>query len=71
MRFKSGLIALAFAGSAFAQTQGVSKGELVIGTMQDLSGPIVAFSKQLKNGMRCASRSSTPSAGSTAASSSW
>jgi branched-chain amino acid transport system substrate-binding protein len=51
MKFKAGLIALAFASSAFAQTQGVSKGELVIGTMQDLSGPIVAFSKQLVAGM--------------------
>ena len=51
MKFKAGLIALAFASSAFAQTQGVTKGELVIGTMQDLSGPIVAFSKQLVAGM--------------------
>lgn len=51
MKFKAGLIALAFTGAAFAQTQGVSKGELVIGTMQDLSGPIVAFSKQLVAGM--------------------
>jgi branched-chain amino acid transport system substrate-binding protein len=55
MRFKAGLIALAFAGTtagaAFAQTQGVSKGEIVIGSMQDFSGPIVAFSKQLKLGM--------------------
>src|SRR5574341_129978 len=40
-----------FAGAAFAQGQGVSKNEIVIGSMQDLSGPIVAFSKQLKNGM--------------------
>jgi branched-chain amino acid transport system substrate-binding protein len=40
-----------FAGAAFAQGQGVSKTEIVIGSMQDLSGPIVAFSKQLKNGM--------------------
>lgn len=37
--------------AAQAQTQGVSKGEIVIGSMQDLSGPIVAFSKQLKFGM--------------------
>ena len=55
MQFKAGLIALAIAGltagSALAQTQGVSRGEIVIGTMQDLSGPIVAFSKQLVNGM--------------------
>jgi branched-chain amino acid transport system substrate-binding protein len=39
-------------GAALAQTQGVSRDEIVIGTMQDLSGPIVAFSKQLKNGMQ-------------------
>ena len=51
MKFTAGFIALAFAGSAVAQTQGVSKGEIVIGSMQDLSGPIVAFSKQLVNGM--------------------
>ena len=55
MKFKAGLIALAVgataAGSAFAQTQGVSKNEIVIGSMQDLSGPIVAFSKQLIAGM--------------------
>jgi branched-chain amino acid transport system substrate-binding protein len=42
---------MAFAAGAAAQTQGVSKGEIVIGTMQDLSGPIVAFSKQLVAGM--------------------
>jgi branched-chain amino acid transport system substrate-binding protein len=46
-----GIAAALFAGAAFAQGQGVSKNEIVIGTMQDLSGPIVAFSKQLKNGM--------------------
>ena len=51
MKLKTALIALAFAGSAAAQTQGVSKNEIVIGTMQDLSGPIVAFSKQLVAGM--------------------
>ncbi|MFY9315025.1 MAG: ABC transporter substrate-binding protein [Burkholderiales bacterium] len=51
MKFRLGLLALAFAGSALAQSQGVSKGEIVIGTMQDLSGPIVAFSKQLVAGM--------------------
>ena len=51
MKFIAGLIALAFSGAAFAQTQGVSKNEIVIGSMQDFSGPIVAFSKQLKFGM--------------------
>jgi len=46
-----GIAAALFAGAAFAQGQGVTKNEIVIGSMQDLSGPIVAFSKQLKNGM--------------------
>src|SRR6185503_10406910 len=55
MKLKLGVLAFAFAaftsaGCALAQTQGVSKGEIVIGTMQDLSGPIVAFSKQLVTG---------------------
>jgi branched-chain amino acid transport system substrate-binding protein len=51
MKLLIGIAALSFAAAATAQTQGVSKGEVVIGTMQDLSGPIVAFSKQLVNGM--------------------
>lgn len=56
MKFKAGVIALAFAGAAagggaFAQTQGVSKTEIVIGSLQDLSGPLVGFSKQLVAGM--------------------
>ena len=51
MKLKLGLAALAFAGVATAQTQGVSKNEIVIGSLQDLSGPIVAFSKQLVHGM--------------------
>jgi len=51
MKMKLGVLAFAFAGAAFAQTQGVSKNEIVIGSMQDLSGPIVAFSKQLVAGM--------------------
>jgi branched-chain amino acid transport system substrate-binding protein len=37
---------------ALAQTQGVSKTEIVLGTAQDLSGPIVALSKPAVNGMR-------------------
>ncbi len=47
------IAAALFAGAALAQgqTQGVTQKEIVIGSMQDLSGPIVAFSKQLKNGM--------------------
>src|SRR5262249_23314070 len=37
---------------ALAQGQGVTKTEIVIGTAQDLSGPIVALSKPAVNGMR-------------------
>src|SRR5678815_3870587 len=51
MRIKLAVLALVFAGTASGQTQGVSKNEIVIGSMQDLSGPIVAFSKQLVAGM--------------------
>ena len=38
-------------GHATAQTQGVSKNEIVIGTIQDLSGPIAAAGKSSRNGM--------------------
>jgi len=38
--------------SALAQTQGVSSTEIVIGSAQDLSGPIVSLSKPAVNGMR-------------------
>jgi branched-chain amino acid transport system substrate-binding protein len=44
--------ALGAAGLAQAQVQGVTKTEIVIGTAQDLSGPIVGFSKPAVNGMR-------------------
>jgi branched-chain amino acid transport system substrate-binding protein len=52
---KKTLLATAIAMAAplaFAQGQGVSKTEIVIGTAQDLSGPIVALSKPAANGMR-------------------
>ncbi len=44
---------LALAGSsALAQaTQGVSKTEIVLGSIQDLSGPIAGFGKQVRQGM--------------------
>ena len=47
------LATLALAAShAFAQTQGVSKSEILIGSIQDLSGPIAAFGKQVRYGMQ-------------------
>src|SRR5436853_6042650 len=46
-----GTLALLAATPALAQ-QGVSPTEIVIGTAQDLSGPVVNFSKAAVNGMR-------------------
>lgn len=46
-------VALAASGAAFAQ-QGVSKDEIRIGTIQDLSGPLAGFGKQSRNGMQLA-----------------
>jgi len=47
-------VALALALSAplaFAQSQGVTKDEIVIGSIQDLSGPLAGFGKQDRLGM--------------------
>ena len=46
------VLALLAASVAHSQTQGVSKTEIVIGTILDLSGPIAAFGKQSRNGMQ-------------------
>lgn len=42
---------LAGAGSAMAQPQGVTDQEILIGTLQDLSGPLAGYGKDLRNGM--------------------
>jgi len=55
MKLKSALAlaTLALATSyAAAQTQGVSKNEIVIGSIQDLSGPLSALGKQVRYGMQ-------------------
>src|SRR5262245_29681313 len=39
-------------GAAMAQSQGVSKTEIVLGSIQDLSGPIAGFGKQTRNGLQ-------------------
>ena len=44
-------LALAVSPLAIAETQGVSDAEIVLGTAQDLSGPIVSLSKPVVNGM--------------------
>jgi len=33
-------------------TQGVTRNEIVIGTIQDLSGPLAAFGRQARQGMQ-------------------
>ena len=39
------------AGATLAQSQGVSKNEIVLGSIQDLSGPLAGFGKQARLGM--------------------
>ena len=47
------LAAVVLSGSplAWGQQQGVSKTEILIGTIQDLSGPLAGYGKQARNGM--------------------
>ncbi len=45
------LAAALLAGQAAAQSQGVSKTEIVVGTIQDLSGPLAGYGKQARLGM--------------------
>ena len=45
------LAALAVSGAALAQQQGVSKTEITVGTIQDLSGPLAGYGKAVRNGM--------------------
>ncbi|PKO69836.1 MAG: ABC transporter substrate-binding protein [Betaproteobacteria bacterium HGW-Betaproteobacteria-16] len=54
MKTKPTLIAaslLLASATAFAQTQGVTKDEIVLGSIQDLSGPLAGFGKQVRFGM--------------------
>ncbi|HVR53383.1 MAG TPA: ABC transporter substrate-binding protein [Pseudorhodoferax sp.] len=43
--------ALLASPAAWAQQQGVSKTEILIGTIQDMSGPLAGYGKQARNGM--------------------
>jgi branched-chain amino acid transport system substrate-binding protein len=45
------LAAALAAGAAQAQNQGVTKDEILLGSIQDLSGPIAGFGKQVRLGM--------------------
>ena len=54
MKLKSTLVlAILALGTtlALAQQQGVSKNEILIGTIQDMSGPLAGYGKQARNGM--------------------
>ena len=54
MKSRLSLIAAALTlttGAALAQQQGVSKDEIVLGSIQDLSGPLAGFGKQIRLGM--------------------
>ncbi len=54
MKRKLSLVAAALAlvgASAFAQSQGVSKDQITLGSIQDLSGPLAGFGKQVRLGM--------------------
>jgi branched-chain amino acid transport system substrate-binding protein len=55
MRLKTtvALAALALAATtSIAQQQGVSKTEILVGSIQDLSGPLAGYGKQLRNGLQ-------------------
>ncbi len=54
MKYRFSMIAAALAlgaGAASAQSQGVSANEIVLGSIQDLSGPLAGFGKQVRLGM--------------------
>ncbi|MFN4115545.1 MAG: ABC transporter substrate-binding protein [Inhella sp.] len=46
------LVALATAALAAQASQGVSKTEIVVGSIQDFSGPLAGYGKQARNGMQ-------------------
>ena len=50
-RIATAVVLAAAATLAVAQSQGVSKTEITIGSIQDLSGPIAGFGKQVRLGM--------------------
>ena len=54
MKIKLSLVAAALAltaSAAMAQSQGVSNNEITLGSIQDLSGPLAGFGKQVRLGM--------------------
>ena len=51
MPIAAALMTLASTAVLAQATQGVNKGELVVGSIQDLSGPLAGFGKQIRLGM--------------------
>ncbi len=45
------IAAMLLVPSAWGQVQGVSSNEILIGSIQDLSGPISSIGKWVRNGM--------------------
>lgn len=54
MQFKAAFaISIAVMASALhAQQRGVSSGEIVLGTIQDLSGPLSTYGRQIRDGLQ-------------------
>ena len=52
LKLSAAIAALFLSAAAQAQTQGVSKTEILVGTIQDLSGPIAAYGKSVRNGLQ-------------------
>ncbi|CAN7381377.1 ABC transporter substrate-binding protein [Pseudorhodoferax sp. LjRoot39] len=48
----SAALSFCCAAPAWGQQQGVSKTEILVGTIQDLSGPLAGYGKLLRNGMQ-------------------
>jgi len=44
-------LVLAIGSALAAEQQGVAKDEIVVGSIQDLSGPLAGFGKQVRQGM--------------------
>jgi branched-chain amino acid transport system substrate-binding protein len=52
LKLATGALLLATSLAAGAQAPGISKTEITVGTIQDLSGPIAAYGKQARNGLQ-------------------
>jgi branched-chain amino acid transport system substrate-binding protein len=51
-KLATGALLLAASTAVGAQSPGISKTEITVGTIQDLSGPVAAYGKQARNGLQ-------------------